>query len=321
MAAFIPWGSRSEEHTSELQSHSFISYAVFCLKKKTKKKNFFGIKSWKVKWDDPGVEGGSSGSPLFDENHRVIGQLAGKPGNCNKSEPYGRFDISWDKGNQASKRLKNWLDPNNANISTRDGQDPCYDNVVLEDRFLRAGNLYQPDNSVTIQASNQITAAGNNTSIVVAGNADYTFRAGNRIVSKPRFRTVPGARFHAYIGECERIADPSTQNYLKTAQGDDNDSSPSEKEQETITQSASTIYPNPVSNSATIIYSIEKRGPVKITLYNIFGQITAILADKSDCYEGTYELSLNAGNLDSGMYYYVIRANGHVVTKKFIVLK
>ena len=30
---------RSEEHTSELQSHSFISYAVFCLKKKKKRKN------------------------------------------------------------------------------------------------------------------------------------------------------------------------------------------------------------------------------------------------------------------------------------------
>src|ERR1051326_9559139 len=31
------WPStRSEEHTSELQSHSFISYAVFCLKKKKK---------------------------------------------------------------------------------------------------------------------------------------------------------------------------------------------------------------------------------------------------------------------------------------------
>src|ERR1051326_5302585 len=26
------FSSRSEEHTSELQSHSFISYAVFCLK-------------------------------------------------------------------------------------------------------------------------------------------------------------------------------------------------------------------------------------------------------------------------------------------------
>src|ERR1051326_9350979 len=29
-----PRSRRSEEHTSELQSHSFISYAVFCLKKK-----------------------------------------------------------------------------------------------------------------------------------------------------------------------------------------------------------------------------------------------------------------------------------------------
>ena len=28
---------RSEEHTSELQSRGLISYAVFCLKKKTKK--------------------------------------------------------------------------------------------------------------------------------------------------------------------------------------------------------------------------------------------------------------------------------------------
>src|ERR1051326_6653883 len=30
----MPVEQRSEEHTSELQSHSFISYAVFCLKKK-----------------------------------------------------------------------------------------------------------------------------------------------------------------------------------------------------------------------------------------------------------------------------------------------
>src|ERR1051326_1799566 len=33
-AVFITRNDRSEEHTSELQSHSFISYAVFCLKKK-----------------------------------------------------------------------------------------------------------------------------------------------------------------------------------------------------------------------------------------------------------------------------------------------
>src|ERR1051326_6645107 len=33
---------RSEEHTSELQSHSFISYAVFCLKKQGAKSFYAG---------------------------------------------------------------------------------------------------------------------------------------------------------------------------------------------------------------------------------------------------------------------------------------
>src|SRR3546814_9691718 len=35
---FSLFGKRSEEHTSELQSLMLISYAVFCLKKKTNKK-------------------------------------------------------------------------------------------------------------------------------------------------------------------------------------------------------------------------------------------------------------------------------------------
>ena len=39
---------RSEEHTSELQSHSFISYAVFCLKKKNKKNNNDKSKTYQI---------------------------------------------------------------------------------------------------------------------------------------------------------------------------------------------------------------------------------------------------------------------------------
>src|SRR3546814_6382696 len=35
----VTWSSRSEEHTSELQSLMRISYAVFCLKKKKNNKN------------------------------------------------------------------------------------------------------------------------------------------------------------------------------------------------------------------------------------------------------------------------------------------
>src|SRR3546814_3130334 len=42
------WNERSEEHTSELQSLMRISYAVFCLKKKNKKKN----NDYTVRWTE-----------------------------------------------------------------------------------------------------------------------------------------------------------------------------------------------------------------------------------------------------------------------------
>src|ERR1051326_1542411 len=45
---------RSEEHTSELQSHSFISYAVFCLTKKPHPRN-----SQAGPWATPGRAGSS----------------------------------------------------------------------------------------------------------------------------------------------------------------------------------------------------------------------------------------------------------------------
>src|SRR3546814_2035679 len=38
-AKFVPYQTRSEEHTSELQSLMRISYAVFCLKKKNTQDN------------------------------------------------------------------------------------------------------------------------------------------------------------------------------------------------------------------------------------------------------------------------------------------
>src|ERR1051326_9322086 len=37
-------GIRSEEHTSEFQLHSFISYAVFCLKKKKKNQDLTTVR-------------------------------------------------------------------------------------------------------------------------------------------------------------------------------------------------------------------------------------------------------------------------------------
>jgi len=63
-------------------------------------------------WDVGTTEPGSSGSPLFDQNHRVIGQLHGGYASCSSktSDWYGRFETSWTGDGSTSSSLKNWLD-------------------------------------------------------------------------------------------------------------------------------------------------------------------------------------------------------------------
>jgi V8-like Glu-specific endopeptidase len=75
-------------------------------------------------WDLGVTEAGSSGSPLFDNNGRIIGQLYGGLSECNGTtgngeyDIYGRFGKSWDTGTLSSNRLKDWLDPGNTNAQT-----------------------------------------------------------------------------------------------------------------------------------------------------------------------------------------------------------
>jgi len=80
-------------------------------------------------WTDGCTEPGSSGSPLFDQNKRIVGQLYGGPSECgeipgNLRDYYGRFCVSWDSGSTPQTRLRDWLDPGNTNPLTNDGYDP-----------------------------------------------------------------------------------------------------------------------------------------------------------------------------------------------------
>jgi lysyl endopeptidase len=58
---------------------------------------------WVKDWDIGTTEPGSSGSPLFDSNHRVIGQLHGGGAACGNDRPdyYGRFHTSYKEANFA----------------------------------------------------------------------------------------------------------------------------------------------------------------------------------------------------------------------------
>jgi PKD repeat protein len=75
---------------------------------------------WTVHFDIGTVESGSSGSPMFDDHKRVIGQLHG--GVSTESE-FGKFSISWRHSTKSSEQLAYWLNPDNSDTIILDGFD------------------------------------------------------------------------------------------------------------------------------------------------------------------------------------------------------
>lgn len=98
---------------------------------------------WRVTWasttNGHGVtEGGSSGSPIFNQNGLIVGFLSGGRSACSNGEAgpgtgpaeadlYGKMDKAWDQeGPNANQRLKPWLDPTGSGAMTLTGTyAPC----------------------------------------------------------------------------------------------------------------------------------------------------------------------------------------------------
>ncbi len=87
---------------------------------------------WRVVWSatENGhgtTEPGSSGSPLFDNQGRLVGTLTGGDSACDTNhislpDYYGMFSYSWDKnGTDSASVLKYWLDPIQSDVTTLNG--------------------------------------------------------------------------------------------------------------------------------------------------------------------------------------------------------
>jgi hypothetical protein len=85
---------------------------------------------WIVKrWESGITEGGSSGSPVFDQNHLIVGTLSGGTASCRNpgQDFYAKFSAQWNKYPVAEESLKQWLNPENKPVSSLGGYDPVTD--------------------------------------------------------------------------------------------------------------------------------------------------------------------------------------------------
>lgn len=82
---------------------------------------------WRVAtWAVGATEGGSSGSPFFNLNHQVIGDLTGGESSCDRAvnDYYSKIASAWANYSPSNQRLKPWLDPIGTGETAISGCDP-----------------------------------------------------------------------------------------------------------------------------------------------------------------------------------------------------
>jgi lysyl endopeptidase len=134
---------------------------------------------WRVaSWTEGVTEPGSSGSPLFNQDGRVIGVLSGGAAACNGTsnngqyDIYGRFGVAWDALSPTNSQLKHWLDPGNTGNEIIDGVDPNQASVQYD---ASVGNLQN--------ASGVICGSGTQPIVRLSNSGSETLTSATLVIS------------------------------------------------------------------------------------------------------------------------------------------
>lgn len=79
-------------------------------------------------------------------------------------------------------------------------------------------------------------------------------------------------------------------------------------------------FPNPFNPSTKIRYSVQQSSEVTIQVFDILGNKIERLVNEEKP-EGTYDITWNAANPSSGVYFYQMKAGDYVNTKKMLLVK
>lgn len=73
-------------------------------------------------------------------------------------------------------------------------------------------------------------------------------------------------------------------------------------------------YPNPFNSSTAIAFYLPNENKVNLKIFNTIGQVVATLAE-GELQAGNHIFQWEAGNIPSGIYYYVLSTGSQTETK------
>ncbi|MBO6792979.1 MAG: T9SS type A sorting domain-containing protein [Balneolaceae bacterium] len=271
-------------------------------------------------WDIGTTEPGSSGSPLFDQNGRIIGQDHAGNGysGCdpNKGTHYGALFSSWNGGGTSSTRLKDWLDPNNTGATTMNGM---------------YGPVEAHINGLTVVSPGSY---GSWTAETNSGNTPFTYKWYK--ATNPFFGPWTQVSSSSSYGQSVNSAF-----YLKLVVTDSKSSTDEDIEYisttgcvgcpdpKIIPYNFSELpenfvlkqnYPNPFNPSTTITFEIPEKIHVNLTVFDVLGREVALLIDK-EMSAGSYEIVWEASSLPSGVYIAKLQAGSFETSIQLLLQK
>lgn len=195
---------------------------------------------WIDSWDQGVTEPGSSGSPLFDQNHRIIGQLYGGAAACSGTNNNGQYDYFGRLGVSWSLGISNYLAPAACGSSTaNDGWDPNQPTApddagilaIISPSGLYCTDNFDPEVTLRNYGTNDLTSVDIMYDIDGGAPSTYnwsgTLTPGSSVnVTLPNMTTTGGAHtFNAWTAnpnattDSDPANDDASSNYTATIGG------------------------------------------------------------------------------------------------------
>ncbi|WP_421775250.1 T9SS type A sorting domain-containing protein [Gracilimonas sp.] len=80
-------------------------------------------------------------------------------------------------------------------------------------------------------------------------------------------------------------------------------------------------YPNPFNPSTMIRYQLAENSLVRLEVFDVTGRKVAVLVNGERKAAGTHQVTFDAGNLASGIYFYRLETAGQTLTQKMLLVK
>lgn len=176
------------------------------------------------------------------------------------------------------------------------------------------------DSTVVVRWQSQDDAAGVHTVTVYAARDNGGFYPVGTVVGDSLLIPVQGDHDYAFyalakdfVGNVEFVAPAAVEVHVNPLRVED-------EEVAGYSFALSQNYPNPFNPATVIQYSLPKKGPVSLMVYNIAGQRVAVLVEEEQP-AGSYQVAWQPDKSASGVYFYQLKQESAAQVRKMIYLK